>query len=163
MKAKTNAFSAFGSGVAGLLLLLVIIGAVVVTLGNLRLRHDFTADKLYTLSDGSRRLLAGLPEDVTLKFFFNRSSPAVPMFVKSYARQVEDLLKEYALAAQGRIVVETYDPKADSDEEEWAQRYGIQPQPTGGTLGQPCAHRRTRQWSPAEWCTTDLSERVPPT
>jgi ABC-type uncharacterized transport system involved in gliding motility auxiliary subunit len=131
MKAKTNAFSAFGSGVAGLLLLLVIIGAVVVTLGNLRLRHDFTADKLYTLSDGSRRLLAGLPEDVTLKFFFNRSSPAVPMFVKSYARQVEDLLKEYALAAQGRIVVETYDPKADSDEEEWAQRYGIQPQPTG--------------------------------
>ena len=131
MKAKTHAFSAFGSGAAGLLLLLVVIGAVVVTLGNLRLRHDFTADKLYTLSDGSRRLLAGLPEDVTLKFFFNRSSPAVPMFVKSYARQVEDLLKEYALAAQGRIVVETYDPKADSDEEEWAQRYGIQPQPTG--------------------------------
>ena len=131
MKAKTSTFSAFGSGAAGLLLLLVIIGAVVVTLGNLRLRRDFTADKLYTLSDGSRRLLAGLPEDVTLKFFFNRSSPAVPMFVKSYARQVEDLLKEYEIAAQGRIVVETYDPKSDSDEEEWAQRYGIQPQPTG--------------------------------
>ena len=129
--AKTHALSSFGSGAAGLLLLLLVIGAVVVTLGNLRLRRDFTEDKLYTLSDGSRRLLAGLPEDVTLKFFFNRSSPAVPMFVKSYARQVEDLLKEYELAAQGRIVVETSDPRSDSAEEEWAQRYGIQPQPTG--------------------------------
>ena len=130
-KAKTHALSSFGSGAAGLLLLLLVIGAVVVTLGNLRLRRDFTEDKLFTLSDGSRRLLAALPEDVTLKFFFSRSSPAVPMFIKSYARQVEDLLKEYELAAPGRIVVETYDPKADSDEEEWAQRYGIQPQPTG--------------------------------
>ncbi|NLF85692.1 MAG: hypothetical protein GX571_06260, partial [Lentisphaerae bacterium] len=72
--AKTHALSSFGSGAAGLLLLLLVIGAVVVTLGNLRLRRDFTEDKLFTLSDGSRRLLAALPEDVTLKFFFNRSS-----------------------------------------------------------------------------------------
>jgi len=130
-KTKTRNLSSYGSGALGLLLLLLIIGAVVVTLGNLRLRHDCTEEKLFTLSKGSRRLLAELPEHVTIKFFFNRSSPNVPMFIKSYARQVEDLLKEYEIAAQGRLVVETYDPKVDSDEEEWAQRYGIQPQATG--------------------------------
>jgi ABC-type uncharacterized transport system involved in gliding motility auxiliary subunit len=38
---------------------------------------------------------------------------------------VEDLLREYERSGGGRIVVETYDPKPDSDEEEWAQRYGL--------------------------------------
>lgn len=131
MNAKSNPLAKFGTGAAGLLLLLAIIGAVVVTFGNLRLRHDFTADKLYTLSAGSRAVLGKLQNDVTLKLYFTRSSPAVPMFVKSYARQVEDLLKEYEIASAGRLVLEIHDPKADSDEEEWAQRYGVQAQPTG--------------------------------
>lgn len=131
MNANRKSFPKIGTGTAGLLLLLAIVGAVVVILGNLRLRHDFTADKLYTLSAGSKAVLAKLPNDVTLKFYFNRSSEAVPMFIKSYARQVEDLLKEYELAGRGRLTLEVYDPKPDSDDEEWAQRYGIQGQPTG--------------------------------
>ncbi len=131
MNANRKSFPKIGAGAAGLLLLLAIIGAVVVILGNLRLRHDFTADKLYTLSAGAKAVLAKLPSDVTLKFYFNRSSEAVPMFIKSYARQVEDLLKEYELAGRGKLTLEIYDPKPDSDDEEWAQRYGIQGQPTG--------------------------------
>lgn len=128
---KKNTLSAYGSGAAGLLLLLVIIGAVVTILGNLRLRHDFTEGKIYTLSDGSRSMLANLPSDVALKFYFSRSSQNVPMFLKTYARQVEDLLREYQIAARGRLTLEVFDPEPDSDEEEWAQRYGIQPQATG--------------------------------
>ena len=73
-KTKTRNLSSYGSGALGLLLLLLIIGAVVVTLGNLRLRHDCTEEKLFTLSKGSRRLLAELPEHVTIKFFFNPST-----------------------------------------------------------------------------------------
>lgn len=131
MNASFNRWTKFGTGAAGLILLVVIIGSIVAIFGNLRLRHDFTADKLYTLSGGSRAVLGRLQNDVTLKFYFNRSSPAAPMFIKSYARQVEDLLKEYAIASHGRLVLEIHDPKPDSDEEEWAQRYGIQAQPTG--------------------------------
>ncbi len=131
MNATRKSLPKIGTGVLGLVLLLVIIGAVVAILGNLRLRRDCTADKLYTLSAGSRALLARLPCEVTLKYYFSRSSPAVPMFVKSYARRVEDLLKEYELAAKGRLRLEVYDPRPDSDEEEWAQRYGIEAQPTG--------------------------------
>jgi ABC-type uncharacterized transport system involved in gliding motility auxiliary subunit len=114
-----------GGGLTGLLALLAILVAVNVMVGNLRIRADLTEERLYSLSDGSKRVLEGLDRDVTVKFFFNRSSPQVPLFLKDYARQVEDLLREYSSVSGGRVVVETYDPKPDSDEEEWAQRYGI--------------------------------------
>jgi len=114
-----------GGGLTGLLALLAILIAANVIVGNLRIRADLTEERLYSLSDGSKRVLKGLDQDVTIKFFFNRSSPQVPLFLKDFARQVEDLLKEYSGVSGGRVVVETYDPKPDSDEEEWAQRYGI--------------------------------------
>ncbi|MBM4142687.1 MAG: hypothetical protein FJ225_03705 [Lentisphaerae bacterium] len=114
------------TGAAGLLILLAILIAANVVLRNLRLRADLTEQKLYTLSEGTRNILRGLDRDVTLKLFFNSSSPEAPVALKSYARQVEDLLREYRLRSGGRITVETFDPKPDSDAEEWAQRYGIQ-------------------------------------
>lgn len=120
--------SKFTAGAAGLAFLLVCIGAVYLTVSNLRLRLDLTADRLYTLSQGSKTLLASLEGTVTLKFYFNASSATVPQALKLYARQVEDLLKEYELAGRGHIVLESYDPRPDSDYEEWAQRYGLEPQ-----------------------------------
>ncbi len=121
-------FNRISSGVAGLALLLVILGAACVIIANLRIRADLTEERLFTLSDGSRNLVANLDQDVTLKFYFSRSSSDVPIFLKNYARQVQDLLHEYTLAARGRIAVEAYDPKPDSDEEEWAQKFGVAPQ-----------------------------------
>lgn len=131
MKSNVNPLAKLSAGAAGLLLLLAILVAVNLIAANLRLRVDLTADRLYSLSAGSRAVLAKLPQEVTLKFYFSRSAAEVPMFIKSYARQVEDLLKEYELAGGGRLVVEHFDPQPDSDDEEWAERYGIQPQPTG--------------------------------
>jgi ABC-type uncharacterized transport system involved in gliding motility auxiliary subunit len=60
----------------------------------------------------------------------------MPMGLKTYANQVQDLLKEYEIAGKGRIILEAYDPKPDSDAEEWAQRYGIEPQQVN-PFGQP--------------------------
>jgi ABC-type uncharacterized transport system involved in gliding motility auxiliary subunit len=77
-------------------------------------------------------VLHKLDRTVTLKFYFNRSAQEVPIPLKTFARQVEDLLREYQLAGGGRIVVEpTHDPKPDSDDEDWAQRFGIAGQPLG--------------------------------
>lgn len=132
----TTSFKRFTAGALGLACLLVIIGAVYVIVANLRIRADLTAEKLYTLSKGSRELLGKLPKDVTLKFYFSRSSAEMPMALKTYADQVCDLLKEYELASGGRLVLEEYDPKPDSDSEEWAQRYGVEPQQTS-MFGQP--------------------------
>ena len=118
-----------GSGLAGLALVLVILVAANVILGNLRVRADLTEEKLYTLSDGTRELLRRLDEPVTLKFFFSRSFAGVPMPLKLHARQVEDILHEYRIASQGKVTVENYDPKPDSDAEEAALRYGLSGQP----------------------------------
>ncbi len=134
MKSKT--FSRIGGGIAGLALLLVIIGAVNLILSNLRFRADVTAEHLYTLSKGSKAILGKLDKDVTLKFYFSGSSAEMPMNLKTYATQVQDLLKEYELAGKGHVQLEAYDPKPDSDAEEWAQRYGIEPQQVN-PFGQP--------------------------
>jgi len=114
-----------GRGAVALLALFAILAATNVIARNLRLRADFTAEKLYSLSPGTRNLLAGLEEPVTLKLFFNSSNPRVPSALRNYARQVEDLLTEYRLAGKGTIIVQKLDPKPDSDEEEWARKYGI--------------------------------------
>ncbi len=121
-------FKNLGAGVVGLAILLVVIGAIVAIAANLRLRFDLTEQRLFTLSKGSKQLLGKLENDVTLKLFFSDSARDMPMGLKTYARQVRDLLREYEVAGKGRIRLEQYDPKPDSDAEEWAQRYGIEPQ-----------------------------------
>jgi ABC-type uncharacterized transport system involved in gliding motility auxiliary subunit len=137
MSDKTNkTFSRVTTGAAGLVLLLAIIGAANVIVANLRLRADLTAEKLYTLSAGSKDILGKLPNDVVLKFYFSQSASEMPISLKTYAGQVQDLLKEYEIAGKGRISLEAYDPKPDSDPEEWAQRYGVEPQQTS-MFGQP--------------------------
>jgi ABC-type uncharacterized transport system involved in gliding motility auxiliary subunit len=114
---------------AGLVALLAILVAANIILSKVRVRADLTGEKLYTLSNGSKAILKKLDQDVTLKLFFSSSLPEVPAYLKNYAKEVEDLLQEYAIASGGRITIEKYDPKPDSDAEEWAQRYGISGQP----------------------------------
>ena len=65
---------------------------------------------------------------VTLKFFFSESAKDLQPSLKTYSEQVRDLLREYKRAGNGSVVLETYDPKQDSEEEEWAQKYGVEPQ-----------------------------------
>ncbi len=123
-----NASQKLLGGAAGLGLLSVILVAANVVATQLRLRADLTSEKLYTLSRGSRQVVRNLPSPVTLKYFFSRSSGEVDTFLKTYATQVENLLREYVRAAGGGVTLETYDPAPDSDEEEWAQQFGIEPQ-----------------------------------
>lgn len=115
-------------GLAVLAMILVIVGAANYILSALSARVDLTAEQLYTLSPGSKAALAKLDQKVTLKFFFSESAKDTPPSLKTYAEQVRDLLGEYERAGNGNVVIETYDPKQDSDEEEWAVKYGIEPQ-----------------------------------
>ncbi len=127
----SKSFWKASGGVAGILILLAILIAVNVIVSNLRARVDLTEENLYTLSDGTRNVLKQLDRKVTLKLFFSSSDPAVPVQLKSYADQVMDLLQEYRKAAGTKVKIEQYDPRPDSDAEEWAQKYGIQGQQLG--------------------------------
>ncbi|MBR3822644.1 MAG: Gldg family protein [Kiritimatiellae bacterium] len=161
-------------GALGLVLLAAVLGAANLILASMSLRIDLTAEGLYTLSKGSKAVLGKLDENVTLKFYFSSSSAETPMAIKTYANQVQSLLKEYELAGNGNIVLEAYDPKPDSDAEDWAQRYGIEPQnvtPFGqpvyfglvavcGDREETLAHLSQRTESTLEYDVTRLVTRV---
>ena len=128
-KHRADSFFRSGGGFLGFCILLAIVIAVNVIVGRLRWRADLTEEKLYTLSEGSRAVLNKIDGNVVLKFFSNADDPGMPVYLKNFSRQIEDLLNEYRLASNGRIILEIYHPKPDSDEEEWAQRFGITGQP----------------------------------
>ncbi|MFD2263046.1 Gldg family protein [Lacibacterium aquatile] len=89
-------------------------------------RLDLTAEKLYTLSDGTRSTLKALDEPVTLRFFFSdRLGREVPVY-GAYAQRIRDLLTEYVDIAGGKLKVETYDPQPFSAVEDRAVAYGLQ-------------------------------------
>ena len=135
-KTVTDGRRGASKGAAGLVILAAVVVAADVILAKLPLRADLTAEKLYTLSKGSRAVLGQLDTDVTLKYYVSSSAADMPAPLKLYATQVENLLQEYDRAAKGRLVLEKYDPKPDSDAEEWAQRYGVEPQ-TANPFGAP--------------------------
>lgn len=115
----------FLSSVIGIVALLVILVIINLVAGKIYFRTDITEDRIYSLSDGTKKMLRDLPEDVTMKLFFSSSMVDVPPIIKQYAGRVKDLLKEYENNSGGAVTVEFYDPKLDSDEEEWAQKYGV--------------------------------------
>ena len=134
--AKTVIDTRKANGFVGLAAVAVIVVAADLILANLPLRADLTAERLYSLSDGSKAVLGQLESEVTIKCFVSSSAADMPMSLKTYADRVQNLLKEYERAAGGNLTVETYDPKPDSDAEEWAQRYGVEPQ-TVNPFGSP--------------------------
>ncbi len=135
-KTVTDGRRGASKGALGVVVLAVIVVAADVILSSLPLRADLTAEGLYTLSGGSKAVLGKLEQDVTVKYYVSSSAADMPMALKTYAQRVENLLKEYVRASGGKVVLEAYDPKPDSDAEEWAQRYGIEPQ-TVNPFGSP--------------------------
>jgi ABC-type uncharacterized transport system involved in gliding motility auxiliary subunit len=50
------------------------------------------------------------------------------VFLRNYAKHVEDLLAEYKQAAKGKVTIEKYDPQPDSDAEDSARLDGVEGQ-----------------------------------
>ena len=113
--------------VTGLIALLLILILVNIIASYANVRWDATEDKSYSLSQGTKKILSNLARPVTIKFFYSQTNPNIPVNIKLYAKQVKDFLSEYKHAGKGLVNVEMYDPTPDSDEEEWAQKYGIRP------------------------------------
>lgn len=108
-----------------ILLLIIILIAVNLIASYLPLRWDVTEENLYTVSEGTQKIVENLESKVTLKYYFSKSNQDIPPQIKSYAQQIEDLLSEYANLSDGNIDLQIFDPKPDTEEEEWANKYGI--------------------------------------
>lgn len=95
-------------------------------------RFDTTAEKVYTLSPGSKKLAHDLPDRINAKLFVSQD---LPPDSKSIAQFAQDLLQEYVVAANGKISLEVIklnlnskdeDGKKESQQlEEQARKYKI--------------------------------------
>lgn len=91
-----------------------------------RARLDLTAQHLYTLSDGTRQMLTGLKDPLTLRLFYSRRlGAAVPVY-GAYADRVREMLSEYAAVSGGKVKLEVYDPEPFSELEDRAMALGLQ-------------------------------------
>ena len=87
---------------------------------------DMTASRLYTLSDGTRQVLAGLKEPITLRLFYSRKLGATVAAYGAYADHVREMMRNYASLSGGKVKLEFYDPEPYSDIEDRAMAYGLQ-------------------------------------
>src|ERR1700730_4047953 len=93
-----------------------------------RQRIDLTAEKAYTLSPGTKTILAKLDTPVQIRFYCTKNANAMPVFLTTYAQRVEDLLGEYRQASKGRIEIQRLNPEPDSDAEDSARLDGVEGQ-----------------------------------
>ena len=98
-------------------------------------RLDLTQSRQYTLSQGTRAIIAKLPEPVTLRFYFSRESSADYPATAAYARRVRDLLGHYAAISRGKIVLEDIDPQPFTPEEDRANEAGLRAAPVANGGG----------------------------
>ncbi len=110
------------------LLAVAFIAAVMASNTLLRgVRVDLTENRLYTLSQGTRNILANIEEPINLYYFYSdRETRNVP-FLRSYAGRVREMLSEFAAASNGRLVVQTIDPLPFSEDEDRASLFGLEP------------------------------------
>ena len=87
---------------------------------------DLTQNRIYTLSPGTRHILQGLKEPITLRLFYSRKLGSTVPVYGAYADHVREMLQEYAAVADGKIKLAFYDPEPFSDTEDRAMAYGLQ-------------------------------------
>ena len=117
-------------GKTTLAIVLLFIGLVLVNYlaSMLPARFDATAEGIYTLSPGTRAILAKIGEPVAIDLYFSKGAAAVPVEVKNYAERVREMLRQYVRASHSRIALNVVDPEPDTPEEERATAAGIEPQ-----------------------------------
>lgn len=116
---------------AGLLLIAVAFLAFnmlsALGLGNIRL--DLTEQKLYTISEGTERILGELDEPINLYFFYSDKAARDLPVLRNYAMRVEEMLKAYEREANGKIKLHIVDPEPFSEDEDKAAGFGLQAVP----------------------------------
>jgi ABC-type uncharacterized transport system involved in gliding motility auxiliary subunit len=120
-------------GVAAMALILVAFNFIC---GSFKTRVDLTKEKAYTLSAGTRAILAKLDAPLKVRFYCTQGENSTPqaLMLKNYAKEVEDLLGEYKQAAKGKLIIEKYNPEPDSDAEDSAHIDGVEGQPIGNNI-----------------------------
>ena len=98
---------------------------------NLNVGSDLTESKTFSVSAGTKSVLKNIEEPMTINFYYSRDvAKTIPM-IQSYATQIEGLLKRYVNLSKKNINLNIVNPEPFSDEEDQAERSGLQGFPIG--------------------------------
>ena len=111
---------------------LVVVILINVAGMTLFFRLDLTGDKIYSISEASRKVVSTLSEPLTIKVFFTKDLPAP---YNNTERYLHDLLEEYAIHGSKYFNYRFYDVSPDEgdisqktrENQEAANNYGIRP------------------------------------
>ena len=93
------------------------------------LKIDITDQGLYTLSDGTKAILAKLNQPIRARLYYAKTAalkgPDQIRFFNNYYEFVRALLEEYVTTSKGMVELEVIDPRPFTDDEEQALKYGL--------------------------------------
>ena len=134
MKKETK-FAIFLNSVGGVLVILLCVIAFNIITSQFKMKADLTEGNLFTLSEGSKKLLDGLAEEregdsesspLEIRFYVTRGEKGVPVVVNEHGTRVEDLLDQYKAYSGSNLELQKINPRRDTDAEELAVNDGIQ-------------------------------------
>ena len=134
MKKETK-LSIFLNSVGGALVILLCVIVFNIISSQLKIKADLTEGNLFTLSEGSKKLLDGLADErdgdsesspLEIRFYLTKGEKGVPVFVNEHGKRIEDLLDQYKAYAGSNLELKKINPRRDTDEEELAVNDGIQ-------------------------------------
>ena len=136
---KATRWQRAGLGLGGLAALAVLFLGVVMlsNLGLRGVRFDLTQNRLYTLSRGTKQVLAEIKEPINLYFYFSRDAAGKQSpLIMPYAARVREFLEEVTARAGGKIRLRVIDPQPFSEDEDRAAEAGLQPVQAGNGAGE---------------------------
>ena len=117
-------------GAGGLALVgLLFIGVMLLANLFLRAQIDLTHDNLYTISEGTERIVRSPKEPVNLYYFFSEKSATPIPPLRNHGVRVRELLEELVSRSGGKLTLKVVDPEPFSEEEDRATEYGINAMP----------------------------------
>src|SRR4026207_840950 len=111
----------------GLVALFLLLVAVNFLVARVPARVDLTAGNPSTLSAGAGRVVRSGGSPVKVKLDVSQGE-AVPVPLRGFAQRVEDVVREFKAVAGPNLIVERYNPRPDSEEEDAAQLDGMEGQ-----------------------------------
>ncbi len=113
--------------IAAILAVILFVGINVLSEATLRsARLDLTENKLFTLSQGTREVLAAIDEPITLRLYASRSLAEGAPAYGDFIGRVRELLQHYADLSRGMVRLQVYNPEPYSVQEDEAVAYGLQ-------------------------------------
>ena len=88
-------------------------------------RIDLTADKLFTIAEGTKRVLAKVDEPISVRVYYSRRLGEVAPVFGKYFERVKALLEQYRDISRGKVQVTFIEPEPFSDAEDRAVAAGL--------------------------------------